>query len=121
MTWIRSRAAWMAGLLALFGLLRALRRMADADQGQLALGVAVAVVVAAALLPVSLRPADTDQVGARKAAQFLAAGMVTALAVLLGAGLLVAGGLGVLAALLVALVWPTRTAAAGSGRADRTA
>ena len=45
MPWIRSRVAWGAGLLALFALLRALRRLVDPADRPLALVVAVAVVV----------------------------------------------------------------------------
>lgn len=110
MPWIRSRVAWGAGALALFALLRALRRLVPADERPLALLVAIVVVVVVAALPSALGRArgrvPSEQAGARKAVQFFGAAGVTMLVVYLGTGVVVAAALGVGAAALVPLVWP---------------
>ncbi len=100
--------AWVAALLALFALLRALRRVVETDQRPLALLVSVAVVALAAALPTTLGQgrATAEQAGWRKGLQLLAAAAVTALAALLGAGVVLAGALGVAAAAAMPLVWP---------------
>ena len=73
-----------------------------------ALVVAVVVVVAAGLVPATRgRGRGTaEQAGWRKTAQFFGASAVTALAVLLGVGVVLAGVVGVAAAAVVPLVWP---------------
>ncbi|WP_131104257.1 hypothetical protein [Ornithinimicrobium sufpigmenti] len=110
MPWMRSRVAWGAGLLALFALLRALRRLVPADDRPLALAAAVAVVVVVALVPPVLgragRRVPSEQLGVRKAVQFFGAAGVSILAVYLGVGVLVGAVLGVAAAVAVPLLWP---------------
>ncbi|QFG68274.1 hypothetical protein [Ornithinimicrobium pratense] len=110
MPWIRSRVAWGAGLLALFALLRALRRLVEADDRPLALVVAVGVIVVAGLVPPALGSAAarvaSEQLAARKAVQFFGAAGVSILAVYLGLGVVVAAVLGIGAAVLVPLIWP---------------
>ena len=100
--------AWVTALLALFALLRALRRVVETDQRPLALLVSVAVVALAAALPTTLGRGRVtpEQAGWRKCLQLLAAAALTALAALLGSGVMLAGTLGVAAAASVPLVWP---------------
>lgn len=108
MTWTRSRVAWVAALVSLFALLRALRRFVEVDERPVAVVVAVFVVATVALVPTSLGRGQVsgEQAGWRKVLQFLAAGAVTALATLLGGGVILAGALGVLAAATVPVAWP---------------
>lgn len=111
MPWFRSPVAWGAGLVALFALLRGLRGLLGPDDRPLALGVAITVVLVAALVPPVLgrdrgRVTPPEQ-GARKAVQFFGAAGVLLLVVLLGGGVMVAGGLGLVVAALVPLVRPT--------------
>jgi hypothetical protein len=103
-----STVAWGAALVSLFVLLRGLRRLVEADDRPVALVVAVVVVVAAGLVPSTLGrgPAEPEQAGWRKTAQFFGASATTALAVLLGADVVLAGVIGVAAAAVVPLVWP---------------
>ena len=96
--WTSSRVAWAAALVSLFGLLRALRRLVPAEERPEALAVAVGVVVLTALLPATS--------GMVKAGQLLTAGIVTAAATYLGTGVLLAGLVGIGAALLLGLLWP---------------
>lgn len=110
MPWIRSRVAWGAGLVALFALLRGLRRLVEADDRPLALAVAVALVLLVAVVPPALGDArdrvTPDQAGGRKGVQFFGAAGVTLLAVFLGSGVVVGAVLGFGAAVLVPLLWP---------------
>lgn len=108
---MRSRVAWVAALISLFALLRALRRLVEVEQRPVALVVAVLVVAAVALLPTSLGrrgQVSAEQAGWRKALQFVAAGVLTALVTLVGGGVLLAGAVGVLGAGTVAVAWPER-------------
>lgn len=100
--------AWGAGVVALWALLRGLRGLLGPDDRPLALGVAVCVIVLAAVLPAA-RGRDrlrAEQLGARKAVQFFGAAGALLLAVYLGAGVVVAAALGAVAAALVPLAWP---------------
>jgi EamA domain-containing membrane protein RarD len=108
MSWMRSRVAWVAALISLFALLRALRRLVELDERPAALVVALFVVVTAAFMPTRLGRGQVpaEQAGWRKALQFLAAGAVTVLAAFLGGGVVPAGVLGVVAASTVPLAWP---------------
>lgn len=108
MGWTRSRVAWVAALISLFALQRALRRLVEVDERPVALVTAVFVLATVALVPTSLGRGQVpaEQAGWRKALQFLAAGAVTALATLLDGGVILAGALGVLAAATVAVAWP---------------
>ena len=111
MTWISSRVAWIVALVTLFALLRALRQLVDADERPVALLVAVVVVLVAAAVPVTLgrgRP-TVEEAGRRKAGQLLTAGIGTAAGTYLGTGLVVAAVLGIVAAVLVAALWPRPT------------
>ncbi|WP_143553784.1 hypothetical protein [Serinicoccus sp. CNJ-927] len=108
MTWMRSRMGWFAAVISLWALLRALRRLVEPDDRPVALAVAVVVILVAALIPPARGSGrvTAEQAGWRKVVQlFLAAG-VTALAALVGAGVLVAGVLGVVTAAVVPLAWP---------------
>ena len=102
----RSRVAWVASLVALFALLRALRRLVEVEDRPLALGVAVCVVIVAALLPPARGRVTAEQAGWRTALQVGLAAAVTAAAALAGAGVVAAGALGIVAAALVPLAWP---------------
>jgi hypothetical protein len=108
MTWTSSRVAWFAALISLFALLRALRRLVDADDRPLALVVAVLVVAAAGLVPSTLGRgrAVPEQAGWRKTLQFFGASAATALAAVLGIDVVLAGVVGVAAATVVPLAWP---------------
>lgn len=108
MTWTRSRVAWVAALISLFALLRALRRLVEVDERPVALVVAFFVVITVALVPTSLGRGEVpaEQAGWRKALQFLAAGAGTALATLAGGGVMLAGAVGVVAAATVPVAWP---------------
>ncbi len=113
MTWMSSRVAWFAALISLFALLRALRRLMEADDRPVALVVAVVVVAAAALMPSTLGRARVtpEQAGWRKSLQFFGAGAATALAAFLGVDVVLAGVLGVAAAAVVPVAWPAPAAA----------
>ncbi|MFX0537257.1 hypothetical protein ACQBAT_06050 [Ornithinimicrobium sp. Y1847] len=109
MSWVTSRVAWGAALLSMFGLMRALRRLVPrGEEQELALYVAIGILVGAALMPTafSRTPLPAHQAGLRKAVQFFAAGMVAALMTYLGTGLILAGLIGIAAAAVVAAVWP---------------
>lgn len=108
MSWTRSRVAWAAALIFLFALLRALRRLVEVDERPVALVMAACVVATAALVPTSLGRGQVpaDQAGWREALQLLAAGAVTALAALLGGGVVLAGAVGVVAAATAPVAWP---------------
>ena len=107
MTWMRSRVAWVAAVVSLFGLLRALRRLVEPDERPVALLVAVSVVAAAALMPSRLGRSrgPAEKAAWRKALQFFAACACTALTALLGAHVVLAGALGVAAAAVVPVAW----------------
>ncbi|WP_299518856.1 hypothetical protein [uncultured Serinicoccus sp.] len=106
MHWTRSSVAWVAALVALFALLRALRRLLEPEDRPLALVVAVVVVAAAALMPPARGHVTAEQAGWRTALQVFLAAAVTALGALAGLGVVVAGGLGIAAAAVVPLAWP---------------
>lgn len=118
MTWISSRLAWGAVLIALFGLMRGLRGLVDPDDRPTALVAAGVVLVGATLLPTRFGgrtdPAP-DQAGTRKAAQVFGAAGVTLLATFLGVAVVVAAVLGVVAAAAVAVLWPAPPAARAQG------
>ena len=85
--------------------------MAPASQDAAALRTAVVVVLVAAAVPVTLgrgRP-TVEEAGRRKAGQLLTAGIGTAAGTYLGTGLVVAAVLGIVAAVLVAALWPRPT------------
>lgn len=109
---LRPSGAWLAGLVALFALLRGLRRMHDPAEGPLVLGLALAVVVVTGLLPAASGRdrLPAAQLAVRKAVQFFAAAGVLLLAVYLGAGIVPAALLGLGAAALVPLLSPSARA-----------
>ncbi|KUG53360.1 hypothetical protein AVL62_00720 [Serinicoccus chungangensis] len=108
MLWTRSSPAWVAALVALFALLRALRRLVEPEDRPVALVVAVVVVAAATLIPPARGPGrvSVEQAGWRTVLQVFLAAAVTALAALAGLDVVVAGALGIAAAAAVPLAWP---------------
>lgn len=112
-SWLTSRMAWLAGLLALFGLLRSWRRIVPADDRPEALLPALAVVLVAALVPVSFRGESlgSGAAGVRKAVQFFGAAMTAGVTALLGADAVLAAVAGMAVALVVPLLWPRQAPA----------